>query len=89
MLKQKGKIIDVLSEKAKNDLILIPRNWRIIADMVMGCAWFAGAVIYPIIKCTISGIWNLEFVGFICFGIFISGLFFFFAFIKIKDKKQK
>jgi len=71
--------IDSISEKAQKDLILIPRKWRIVADIGMGVAWFAGTVLYPAIRCSISGIWNLEFVGFICFGLFISGLFFFFA----------
>ena len=68
-----------IAENAKEDLILIPRKWRIIADILMGFAWFSGTVIYPAIRCTMSGIWNMEFVGFIYFGLFISGLFFFFA----------
>ena len=89
MSERMGKIVDVLAEKAKEDLILIPRNCRIGIDIVMGLAWFAGVVVYPVIRCTVSDVWNWEFVLFVCFGAFISGLFFFFAFKANKAKRPE
>ena len=74
------KIIDKIAEKAKDDLILIPKNIRIGMDIIMGVSFFIGLVIYPTIRCTKSGIWNNTFIGFVCFGVFMSCLFFFFAY---------
>ncbi|MCK5590497.1 MAG: hypothetical protein KAI72_00955 [Candidatus Pacebacteria bacterium] len=74
------KMVDVIAEKAKDDLILIPKNIRIWMDILMGIAFLMGLVVYPAIRCTRSGIWNMTFVGFVCFGLFMACLFFIFAY---------
>ena len=55
MNKTLNKVYDALYERAKEDLVLIPRSVRIIIDYLLALGIFISLVLYPITRSIVSG----------------------------------
>ena len=84
---KKVSLLDKLYDKAKDDLILIPRSLRIWIDVLLAIGIFFAMVLYPAYRSLEIGIWGGVDYLFMSTGTFLSILFIFFAYRAIKQKK--
>jgi len=76
MNKRLERLYDAVYERAKVDLILIPRGVRIVIDYLLALGIFLSLVAYPIIRSIVSGChgdvtYIIVFVGASCSWLFV------------------